>query len=299
VAVPGAIICWWFRSYTDWFGGVLTGLGLGGAVWWAGIVWGLIGDERQKDVGARLVAPLDGRWPARVALLLVAVLFLLSLFWGAVRVENVQGPDAAVQVYRGPKPEPGEDERLVAGAERNWPWLMWPWGSATVHVKVAGLPARDVTVRPWWRGPEKVQVPGSFLRPVVLIGAPSFDIVDADKDSQELRITVDGAACPPVPYDGRAILLGTSEADADLPLPAGLSSRNGWDAVLGKPRAAARFLPPLTGVGPPYLKPGSRVSVQLVETKGCGRILAESPQVMLPHPTDRGDIMAPVLLTSP
>src|SRR5262249_24722292 len=157
---------------------------------------------------------------------------------------------------------------------RNFSQLMWPWASAKVQVKVQGLPARSVAVFPWYRtlGPTTLQIPGAFLRPVVLVGGEGSVILSADKQKHRVRVCVDDKLVADVEYDGRAVLVGAT--DSDLPLPPGLTSLEGWKVVL-QSKNAPHLMPPKVYVYPPTLSPGDWVTAQVVDGEN-GKVVAET-----------------------
>jgi hypothetical protein len=180
---------------------------------------------------------------------------------------------------------------------------MWPWQSPEVRVKVSGLPARILNVPPWWRalGAVKVQVPGSFLRPVVLLGAPVFTVTNADAERHQLTVTVSdfkgNVKEYHLPYDGKAVLVGA--ADADLPTPAGLAGLDGWKEALTNSRVANLLMPPRGDTGLPALRPGDRVAARITDEKNNKKVLVEAWPVTVSQPGNRGAIVVPVMLMVP
>jgi hypothetical protein len=294
VTLAGVLMLWWLRCFTESFEVVVTFLGLGGILVWASFVWNFIGPARQTQIKDWAAEQFEKTWPERVALLGFVLFFLTSLCWGTIRVENLQGGDAIVQVYRGQGPARGRAERVPTGGGHNFPQALWPCDTTTVRVKVAGLPDREVTLRPWWRsgGPERLQVPGAFLRPVVLIGAEAKVVLNADKSRHRLTVTINDQNYE-MAYDGRAVLVGTS--DTDLPLPSELHSIREWKTVLDQFKTAARLMPPNVLGGAPSLKSGDRLTARITE-QDKNVVLAESVPVIVTQPYNRTDLVLPVLL---
>jgi hypothetical protein len=296
VVVAGVVVSWWLSAYTNYFPVVSTFLGLGGVLVWAGFAWNFFVDEKkQKSIRAAIVYWFETPWPNRVSWGVVVLVLLMSFCMGTIRVENIQGGDVTVQLDPGPTDDGGE--RLATGAERNYPIMVWPCRTKKVRVKVANLPTREVDIWSLWLspGPKHLYVPGSFLRPVVLIGAEAQIVGNADASRQHLYVTVtdrngkktklDAGA-----YDGQAVLVGTS--DPDLPMPPGLQTMQKWHESLTSPNTA-NMMPPRFVAGQDVILPGAKVRGEITEQ---GTVQYSTDEIEVPQPTDRTMIVVPLLL---
>jgi hypothetical protein len=259
--VFGVWLLYWAVTFTDWGEGVLSLLALGGVMSWVAVVARVLPKTRQEQLQTLLADCLIESRRAWCVIGVLAALTAATFCVGVVEVANVQGGDALVSVHRftpapdapdGPKDEnapkvpPEPPERVPVGARSRTTFLMWPWARESVRVKVQRLPARELDLRPWWRvaretgklAPLPLQVPGSFLRPVVVVtgGGPA----QRNAGSYQFEIYVNDQQKYRAPFNHRAVLLGT--ADPDVTVPDRLRAVEGWREVLAQ--YGDRVLPP-------------------------------------------------------
>jgi hypothetical protein len=224
----GVAVASWLLLMTDWFEYFASLIGLGGALTWLAFVTKLLPDDEGKAIQKGLFGFfLGGRYAWAVYLFLLAAAGLVTASLGTIQCESAQaGADYQVAVYRnGESPPSMEDrDRLPATGRlrfvRPLPW----WRPGRFTVSVFGLPASEVTLRPWWdRKP--LRVPYTFLeRPVVLVGADGelFGRIQEDAklkyaywmvvtlNEQEFRLEK--------PYRGEAVWVGCDGGDGvELP----------------------------------------------------------------------------------
>jgi len=232
--VLGVLFVGWLVKFTDWGEDFLKLIALGGVFSWVATVAKILSKDRQEQLQRLLAEWLvesdKAKWVTRA----FVVFFVFTTVVGVIEVENVQGGgDSVVRVYRGEK-DPGrdEDERLPNGGRVRYCYPIAPWGRTEVRVKASRLPTATVQLRPWWRGgAERVQVVGSFLRPVVLVAGGEQAVAEGKKHEYRLQIFVNGKSTPEYdqPFDGRSVLLGSEETD--LAIPERLRTAPGWKDV--------------------------------------------------------------------
>jgi hypothetical protein len=173
---------------------------------------------------------------------------------GVLQVDGVQG-GADFRVKVSPA---GDAEYLPAnGRLRFVRWL--GWSASEYTVKVTGLPEQTVRLRPWWRR-EKRQVPTSFFRPVLLIGADKLLVLQAGKQQLTLVVKIDGEPYT-TDFDGHSVWVGCHEGDLTVPA----SVRSSW-RDLADPAVAGKLLSPRSPPGfPAEVHPDSLVEVYLVK----------------------------------
>jgi hypothetical protein len=295
--VAVGIIVWWFRTFTNWFEPIVPLLGLGGSIAW---VWAAWGKERQKAWHEWVTGLFEDVRLERGASLILLVFLLFCLFWGTVHVENLDQTDTLVKVTDTPEGTTDESDRLMAGHEQNSAVFLFPWQQAKRYVKVSGLPMREVTISPWWRtlGRARLQVPGSFLRPIVLVGGDLTAVSNSKASPKILTITVNNTPYE-IPYKGKAVLVGLiSSKDNDLPLPESVATSEEWKKVMANVHTGYVLMPPEPTQKVPPLRGGEYVSAQLKDESDPKNILAETATVQVLHPADRGTLVVPILLIS-
>jgi hypothetical protein len=267
--VLGVWLLYWVVVFTEWGEGVLSLLALGGALSWVAVVVKILPETRQKQIQAFLADLLLESRKAWIVIGALAALTVATFCVGVVEVSNLQGGDALVSVDQlTPAPTGAEPlERVPVGARSRTTFLMWPWTRSPIRVKVQRLPAREFDLRPWWAAGEKgkrptrpLQVPGSFLQPVVVVAGGSF--AQRNPKNLQLEIYVNDEPKYSAPFTQKAVLLGA--ADADIAFPDRLRTADGWREVLAQ--YADRVLPPLPLAIP--LKEGARVRAALVGAGG-------------------------------
>ena len=261
----GVALLGWLRLNTDWGDAAGTVLALGGIFSWVAVVGKLFDDERQKQLRRFLADWLFETRRAWGVAAVLAALLLLTAGVGSVEVANQKGGDALVAVgpATGPLPDPKSKagSRVAGGGRSRELVLVSPFGRRPVTAKVDDVPSLDLAVRPWWRagGPERVVVPGSFLRPVVLVlGPPGVlaDAADPKIGKLELAVFVNDQRVYREGYDGRAVLIGTR--DNTLPFPAKATDPDDAKILELVRTSLGKVYPPAVGSAAP-LAPSEKV----------------------------------------
>ena len=217
-ALLGVACLTWIHAYTDYGAIVLTALAFGGILSWLGVMGKVFTSEQHDEIRRWVAALLFESRAAWVLTVVLAVCFVSTLFLGVVEVSNMQGGDALVRTYPKGNEEPAatDDDRVPVGGESRYTRIIWPWSSTGQTVRISGLPRQSFTVRPWWRecGPLRVTAPGSFLRPVILLPAPS--LLNGYEKEKGFNFTVivklNDKEVVNKAYDRKAIVFGTADA---------------------------------------------------------------------------------------
>jgi hypothetical protein len=307
----GITLLAWVREFTDWWNGVSTALALGGILSWIGVVSKVIPDERQKEIRAAI-----GDWVFLTprswwVVGLLAAVFVVTWFVGVVEVENMTGPGETV-VWLSPPTTDGRPEsgnRVRSGERVREPYFLT--SPRTVKARASGLPSKELTVYPWWQSfaPVRVRADGSFLRPVVLIGADDNVMKVIKQLDYRLEVRVNNgdplvlpdAVMPsrfwrrlrlplPAKYNGRLLLLGT--ADSDIEIPSRLKTE--LDKVFRQP-GDQLFPPAAMAMAGDGLRGGFKVRAVLLNKDN--EEFAASPTVVVHEPRDRSEIVQAAILS--
>ena len=291
VALGVGWILWWlgeFTPYVEWAGVTFGVAGMALAAIFGSAWWG-VGEEKQEALRAWVAGWIASRRVRIVVGCAVLIFVCVTSGIGTVRLESPQG-DFQGSVARA---DNAASRGYAVGKESNYPFWIWPWSSASIRVKVDQLPGKRIALRPWWRSlaPNRQQLPKSLLKPLVLVGAEQGIVSGSKSEEYLLAITVNEQRYEPTMYDGRTILIGTT--DNDIPIPSNLGDLSGWKESLDNHRDSV--LPYRTGVGPPSLSDGDQLAAE-VTSKGDGRVLAACDLISLRQPVDRQFMVTPVLL---
>ena len=293
--VLGIALLAWVRAFTDWWGGMTTLLALGGILSWIGVVSKVVPDERQKEIRSFLSEWVFLKPKARWVVRALGLLLALTLVVGVVEVENATGAGEAVVRLTPPADvaDPAAGERLRPGERLREPYFVF--GSRKVEARVTGLPPVDVPVRPWWWSfaPARVRADGSFLRPVVLVGAESGVVKSARTNVYRLALLINDEAVTDDAFagrfEGKLVFVGVPKPDVEI--PARLKGEEGWKEALRQP--GDRLFPPAAVNR--ELRPGDQVRAVLI--KEDGGEYAPSPVIVVHQPRDRSEIVQGILLS--
>jgi hypothetical protein len=271
ILAAGVVVSWWLLSFTDSFEAVGSLLALGGLFSWLAFVSKALPEDRMKSLQRFIDERVLG-YPKTWKLVLggLGALVLLSSFLGTLQVEPAPGhSDDAVRVFRKELPKVEDAERLPANGRLRM--LCWaPWSSSELHIKVEGLPTGGFRVRPWWWTwkPEKVRVPESMARPVVLLLGSIYVVSEGSGEDLQLVITLNGRRAGPDGYEytGKALWLGCD--DEDVSVPPSVQERGEWKALAAKGELAAKVWPAAALPEVPPLTPGQTLRAELHGVNG-------------------------------
>lgn len=164
------------------------------------------------------------------------------------------------------------DERSVAARTETSILLSTEyWGERTYKVKLHGLPALPVKVKPWNR--ERIVVPSDFLSAPVILLRPTAPLSgDSAKGEFALVVRKGTAEWGRIPkYRGETVWLG---ATADVDIPSSLADR--WSLELMSleltseeiglnltARLVQRWMTPTSIIGSTALKEGDEITVEI------------------------------------
>ncbi len=294
-AVLGVALLWWLHAFTEWGDTVGGLLALGGILSWLAVIAKVLPKNRGEQLQAMVADWLLETPKAWRVTALLAAAIIVTFFVASVQVENASGNgDVLVRDYQKNRSVPSIDDakRVPTGGRIRSLYWVNPFASKDIRVKVSGLPTKTLDgVQPWWAtfSPVSAQVSGSFLRPVVLVWGPHFDVKNADPKTYQLKVWVGKDAKPAYDeaYDGRAVFIGAN--DDDLQLPAKLRDEPEWIKILAE--YYDRVLPPI-GTD---IRLDSEINVRAV-LEVDGQIHADSQVIAVHRPFDREGIVYSLLL---
>lgn len=216
----GTLALTWLGFYTDLLPAVTAWLSLGGGFAWLAIVARVIPPASLEELRASAYDRLIANGILAVVLLVLfgGLLGALSAL-GTITVE-ARGADAEVEVTgRGAAPT-GVTYRIAANDSMRFPRSIVGGGDLTV--RASGYPERSIRLGAWGR--EKLIVPHSFIRPIILFHPTR--VITSRLLANPMTLTV--SAAPPGPgaqrvvlgtvanYDGRSVYIGCGQ---DVPIP--------------------------------------------------------------------------------
>lgn len=274
LALTGLGLSLWFLLFTDLFSWFNSLVALSGAFAWLASLNNVLSDDRKKALQQRVEKRyLSRKWFGPVVLVFVLVSTLLVNFFGATVVVQTHWDhqDRAYSLEQGEVSGwlgdvLNREGTLGPGSERRFflpHWSSYP----TYRLKLAGLPAQDLSLRPFV--PRKIRSPEDlYERPVILLRPTSgFQtwLLEKQRADETMSLSVRRAGGEPVivnPYLGEAFWI---DGDEDLEIPQRLA--DSWLQELREvdPNAGRRapWLPvhPLEGIAD--LVPGERILLRL------------------------------------
>lgn len=286
----------WVASFTDWFRSLTLWLLISGIVAWLMAGLRVVPPEGLSRLRANARAAARHRRTWQITAAVSGVLLLVSSFLGTVEV--VQTDPGRVVDVTGDRRPPGVGVPFQAPSSRTRRLLCWVgWPGRTLYAHADGLPPGVIDLRPWWQtwGTHKCVVPGSFLRPVVAVGADA-DLLDTMEAGREyrlsLRVNGEGRGAATL-TSWQMVVIGGGPA-LEAPIRSRLVGLPGWEGLTDKqmPPASWASLRPADGTTPLF-RGGERVAVALTEGDG-GSKLADA-EVVLPRPGPTSFVV-PILL---
>ncbi|MDJ0837921.1 MAG: hypothetical protein QNK37_15510 [Acidobacteriota bacterium] len=225
----------WLLYYTSWFPVVGGLMGLGGLFSWFAFVSKLLDEDRTKELQELTDRVL---FRSKVTSALLIVLFpgfvLMAGFLGAIEVKSVgASADRTVHFQKAEPAKKGEVDldagsRLAPGGVfRRLVWTNW-WSPTRQVVRVAGLPRKQVTVKPFSR--TTLNIPTSFLRETILLRASPALVNSLRNDPHKLVVSGAGWKYDMKDYRGETVWIGPGPG-VDLPE----SAAKTWPAQLNLP----------------------------------------------------------------
>jgi hypothetical protein len=257
----GLIVGGWLQYYTDWFPIVAGVISLGGIFAWIPFVGQWVPKARLKWITEVLSRVAFGNPLVRVCTLVAISVFLIAFnFAGTIQVEAP--PDSIEKTVRiepvnsevrgsGFPLRPGETIRSVQ-------WTSWI-SNRKFRVKVSGYPDQSVVLHPWQR--LRLAIPGSFLKPVVLLRPEPKLYGELAIAPLTLVVTVGDVSRIIKEYHGETVWIGC-ERDVDIPA----SVVEQWRAELAelkRPLFLRNWLRPIDLEPGLEIKPGDEVHVEI------------------------------------
>ncbi len=284
----GVAACAWMIRYTDWFPAVGGVLALGGAFSWIAFISGILSEERKARVQEVVGFLLLDNW---VATVLLVLLIATGAVWamGASSVELVSLQETPALIACSATGAAMSDTLMLeAHGSTRVAVRTGLAGTRVIRLRLRGLPELPVTVRP--RERLTVQVPYSFMRPVVLLRPASTIFKWFANRPGTLHLRRNGVDSTSIKgFTGQAVWIGCG---ADVELPDFLRDR--WSAeseTLAAGQRAAWIYPAAIDSGPKVLAAGDILDAWLTTSKGAiyrtqryvvrrvGRDVRDFPQV--------------------
>jgi hypothetical protein len=165
---------------------------------------------------------------------------------------------------------------------------------------VTDLPEQEIPVRPWWRrwAPERRQIPSSFLRPVILIGATKELVEksrhpDVQNEPYQLKVRIDGKEYEGGDFDGYSTWIGCEQGD--LAVPGAVQTT--WQKDLADPAVASQLLAPRSRPGlPQQVGEDQRLQAFLYKKNKRDKPFAQTPVLTIHKVLGTRDIVQAVQL---
>jgi hypothetical protein len=206
ILIAGMLLSFAILYYTDYYPRFTDLLGLGGALTWLAVVYRLLLQDRTDAIQHAIdKSVLRNRWTSWGVGLFVVALVVFWSFVGTIELQQMTDTPRLVWLHWSGDFR-GEHEIVPPGQTKRFNVLSPPWRGRMVTLKVNALPAATRKVWPWWK--VKMNVPGEFLAPVVLVRASPDLMSSIVANPKKLRITIDGRPSQEVDFRGQTLWIG-------------------------------------------------------------------------------------------